>query len=315
MRPEALRTGGSCLLTVSTHDRIDSELRADDEGTAPFSLRAFFPEGFGLFSKGVQMRHRFVLVTGLLTFLACALAGDLFAQTVPGGFSTPAQQGSDLSDGTSMAFAPDGRLFVARSTGEVRVFKNGALLPAAFVRLAISSVDERGLLGIAIDPDFATNGFVYVFYTMSSGTMNRISRFVAYGDERDPGIAEETLLDIDTSALNPSFHNGRGLHFGLDGKLYVSVGDGTTASLSQDPTSIHGKILRFNPDGSIPTDNPTTFQGITTVLPASSAVWAIGLRNPFTFAIQPGTGRMFINDVGEDEWEEINDGIKGRNYG
>jgi glucose/arabinose dehydrogenase len=261
------------------------------------------------------MRHQFVLATGLLTFLVGAAAGDLFAQTVPGGFSLPAQQGSDLSDGTSMAFAPDGRLFVARVTGEVRIFKDGALLPAAFMRLAISSVDERGLLGITLDPDFATNGFVYVFYTMTSGTMNRISRFVASGDVRDTGIAEQVLLDIDTSALNPSYHQGGGLHFGLDGKLYVSVGDGMNAALSQDPTSIHGKILRYNPDGSIPSDNPTTFQGVATVLSAPSAVWAIGLRNPFTFAFQPGTGRMFINDVGEDTWEEINDGIKGRNYG
>jgi glucose/arabinose dehydrogenase len=261
------------------------------------------------------MGHRSVPVTGLLTFLVCAAAGELFAQNVPGGFSAPEQQGTDLSDGTSMAFTPDGRLFVTRSTGEVRVFKNGALLPAAFMRLAINSVDERGLLGIAIDPDFAANGFVYVFYTMTSGTMNRVSRFVAAGDIRDVGVAEHVLLEIDTSALNPSYHNGGGLQFGADGKLLISVGDGMTAALSQNPASIHGKILRVNSDGSIPDDNPTSFQGIATTLPASSAVWAIGLRNPFAFAVQPGTGRVFINDVGEDDWEEINDGIRGRNYG
>lgn len=261
------------------------------------------------------MRPRWFFAAGLLASVAGAAAGDLGAQTVPGGFSAPEQQGSDLSDGTSMAFSRDGRLFVARSTGEVRVFKNGALLPAAFLRLAINSVDERGLLGIALDPDFDANGYLYVFYTMSSGTQNRVSRFVAGGDVRDVRIAEHILLDIDNSALNPSFHNGGGLHFGLDGKLYLSVGDGMRASLSQDPTSIHGKILRINPDGSIPGDNPTAFQGIATPLPAPSAVWAIGLRNPFTFAFQPGTGRLFINDVGEDDWEEINEGARGRNYG
>src|SRR6185436_14892096 len=179
-------------------------------------------------------RHR-GLVTGLLTFLTYAWETDLCAQTVPGGFSLPVQQGSDLSEGTSMAIAPDGRVFVARSTGEVRVFKNGALLPAAFMRLPINSVDERGLLGVVLDPGFSVNGYLYVFYTMSSGTMNRISRFVANGDVRDVGIAEQILLDIDTSALNSSFHNGGALGFGIDGKLYIGVGDGMNSALSQNP--------------------------------------------------------------------------------
>lgn len=260
------------------------------------------------------MRHRRFRATGVLALVVGA-AGELFAQSVPSGFSAPVQQGVDLSDGTSMAFTPDGRLFVARSTGEVRVFRNGALLPAAFTRLDVSSVDERGLLGIAIDPGFEVNGFVYVFYTRSSGTMNRLSRFRAAGDVRDPAIPEEVLLELDTSGLSSGVHNGGGLQFGLDGMLYVSVGDGFRAGLSQDPRSLHGKILRLHPDGSIPADNPTTFQGTSIVLPAPSAVWAIGLRNVFTFAVHPGTGRLFLNDVGEDEWEEINDGLRGRNYG
>lgn len=260
------------------------------------------------------MRDRIVLAT---LFLA-ATAGGLAAQTVPAGFSTPAQQGGDISNGTAMAFAPDGRLFVAQQSGEVRVIQAGTLLAANFLALSVNSTDERGLLGIAFDPDYAVNRFFYVFYTLSGANTNRIARYVASAADpniRDAAIPEDILLDIPTGTVNPQYHNGGALHFGLDGKLYVAVGEGHTSANAQNPANNYGKILRLNPDGSIPSDNPTTFQGTATTLGAPSAVWCIGLRNPFTFAFQPGTGRLFINDVGQNEWEEINDGIQGMNYG
>src|SRR5205823_3647108 len=106
-------------------------------------------------------------------------------------------------------------------------------------------------------------------------------------------------------------HNGGAIHFGSDGKLYIAVGDNANRANSQTLSNRLGKVLRVNSDGSIPVDNPffNTAQG------ANRSIWALGLRNPFTFAFQPGTTRMFINDVGQSTWEEINDGIAGSNYG
>ena len=112
--------------------------------------------------------------------------------------------------------------------------------------------------------------------------------------------------------LGPSdWHNGGGIQFGIDGKLYLAVGENNTPSYSQSMSTVMGKILRLNPDGTIPTDNP--FYGTATGV--NRAIWAMGLRNPYTFAFRPGTGRMFINDVGQNTYEEIDDGMAGANYG
>ncbi len=259
------------------------------------------------------MRHAVALAFVL------AAAGELAAQTVQPGFGPPVQQGGgNLTSGTAMAFAPDGRLFVAQQTGAVRVIKNGALLATPFLSLTVNSADERGLLGIAFDPAYAVNRFFYVFYTRSGVDTNRVARYAADAgnpDIRDAAVAEDVLLDIPTGGGTPQYHNGGALHFGPDGKLYIAVGEGHSSANAQNPTNVYGKILRLNPDGSIPSDNPMNFQGTATTLGAPSAVWCIGLRNPFTFAFQPGTGRLFINDVGQNEWEEINDGLAGMNYG
>ena len=149
---------------------------------------------------------------------------------------------------------------------------------------------------------------MYVHYTATTPTVhNRISRLVANGDVSTG--AETVLVDLPTLSSS-LIHNGGAIHFGPDGKLYVAVGDNGTAP-TRRTSLVFGKILRFNDDGTIPTDNP--FYGSQTGL--ARAVWAYGLRNPFTFAFQPGTGRMHINDVGEATWEEINLGAAGANYG
>jgi glucose/arabinose dehydrogenase len=217
---------------------------------------------------------------------------------------------SGLSNPTAMAFAPDGRLFVAEQGGQLRVIKNGALLATPFVTVTTDPSGERGLLGVAFDPNFATNQFVYVYYTAISPTIhNRVSRFTASGDVAVPG-SEVIILDLDplSGATN---HNGGAIHFGLDGKLYIGVGENANGANAQTLANLLGKMLRINPDGSIPSDNPF----VTTASGVNRAIWALGLRNPFTFAIQTGTGRIFINDVGANTWEEINDGIAGSNYG
>jgi glucose/arabinose dehydrogenase len=215
-----------------------------------------------------------------------------------------------LSNATAMQFAPDGRLFITQQTGQLRVFKNGTLLATPFVTLPVDSNGERGLLGVAFDPAFATNQFVYVYYTTSTAPVhNRVSRFTASGDVAVAG-SEVVILDLNnlSGATN---HNGGALHFGPDGRLYIAVGENATASNAQSMSNLLGKMLRINPDGTIPSDNPF----FASATGNNRAIWTLGLRNPFTFAFQPGTGRMFINDVGQNTWEEINDGIAGSNYG
>ena len=210
-----------------------------------------------------------------------------------------------------MELAPDGRIFVCEQGGRLRVIKNGALLATPFLTLNVDSSGERGLLGIAFDPAFgAGNSFVYVYYTVpSTPRHNRVSRFTGNGDVAVAG-SETVILELDnlSGATN---HNGGAIHFGPDGKLYVAVGENASPSNSQTLANRLGKVLRINPDGSIPNDNPF----FNTATGANRSIWALGLRNPFTFAFQPGTGRLFINDVGQNTWEEINDGIAGSNYG
>jgi glucose/arabinose dehydrogenase len=135
-----------------------------------------------------------------------------------------------------------------------------------------------------------------------------VSRFTANGDVVLGG-SEAAILDLEN--LGASNHNGGAIHFGRDGKLYVAVGDNANSSNAQTLGNRLGKMLRINTDGSIPTDNPF----FSTATGLNRAIWALGLRNPYTFAVQPGTGRTFINDVGEGAWEEINDGAPGANYG
>lgn len=231
------------------------------------------------------------------------------AATLPAGFTETMITG--IASPTAMEIAPDGRIFVCEQGGRLRVIKNGALLPTPFLTLSVDSTGERGLLGIAFDPSFGQlNNFIYVYYTVpSTPRHNRVSRFTANGDVAVAG-SETVILELD-NLTNATNHNGGAIHFGPDGKLYVAVGENATPSNSQTLSNRLGKMLRINSDGSIPTNNPF----FNTATGANRSIWALGLRNPFTFAFQPGTGRMFINDVGQSTWEEINDGIAGSNYG
>jgi glucose/arabinose dehydrogenase len=247
-------------------------------------------------------------------------ASTSLARALPSGF-TKSRIASGLSKPTSMAFAPDGRLFItergtqAGGTGHVRIVKDGALLSTPFVSIPVDDVvitaNERGLLGLAIDPGFSSNNFIYVYYTVpGSPPHNRISRFTAVGDVAAPG-SELSILDLDD--LVNGNHNGGALHFGADGKLYVGVGENHIAANAIDLTNHLGKILRINGDGSAPSDNP--FFDAGDGISARDRIWAFGLRNPFTFAVEPSTGRIFVNDVGEATWEEIDDLVKGSDYG
>jgi glucose/arabinose dehydrogenase len=239
---------------------------------------------------------------------AATLPANFVETQLAGGFTNP----------TAMAFAPDGRLFVCQQGGQLRVVKNGALLATPFLSLTVDSNGERGLLGVAFDPNFASNNFIYVYYTATTPAIhNRVSRFTASVANPDVAAAGSEVAIFDLNNLSGATnHNGGAIHFGPDGKLYIAVGENANPANSQTIGNLLGKILRINSDGTIPNDNPTTFSGIAGSPSGNNrAIWSAGLRNPYTFVFQPGSGRMFINDVGQNTWEEINDGIAGSNYG
>ena len=250
---------------------------------------------------------------------------------------------------TSLVFTPDGRLLVTTQTGQVRVYQNGVLLtsPAIDLNARLCTNSERGLLGIAVDPNFSANHFVYLYYTFNkfntcptgqptnaSNPVNRIARFVlADNNAIDP--ASETVL-IDNIISPNGNHNGGDLHFGKDGLLYVSVGDGGADyagdsgsgganDASRDKNVLLGKILRITSDGAIPAGNPyqgansgrCNVTGGTTPGNWCQETFANGLRNPFRTAFDPNAAgtRFFINDVGQNVWEEINEGAIGADYG
>ncbi len=236
---------------------------------------------------------------------------------LPAGFTETAFTGNGLSNTTAMALHPDGRIFVCQQTGELRVIKNGVVLPTPFVTLPVNPSGERGLLGVAFDPNYATNRFIYVYYTATTPAIhNRVSRFTANSSNEDVAVAGSEVVLLDLENLSATNHNGGAIHFGPDGKLYIATGENAVPSNSQSLANRLGKILRINSDGTIPADNPTSFPNIVgSPTGVNRAIWAVGLRNPFTFNFQSGTGRMHINDVGQGTWEEINVGAVGANYG
>ncbi len=243
-----------------------------------------------------------------VSIIAAIIISSIFisaatGQSLPAGFSQ-VLVANGISSPTVMAFAPDGRIFIAQQTGQLRIIKNGVLLAQPFISLSVNSSGERGLLGIAFDPAFASNNFIYLYYTLPSAVNNRISRFTANGDIAVAG-SEVVILNLDplSTATN---HNGGTMQFGPDGKLYVGVGENANAVNSQNLDTYLGKVLRINKDGSVPAGNP-----FTTGSNQRQRVWEYGVRNPFTISFQPGTGRLFINDVGQVTWEEIDEGTRG----
>jgi glucose/arabinose dehydrogenase len=270
-----------------------------------------------------------------------ALESRLTPTTLPPGF-TETTVASGLVNPTAMDFAPDGRLFVLEQGGNVELVRNDGTLWTA-LHLNVDSQGERGLLGIAFDPSFATNHYVYLYYTnpnpgaatWAAGEHNQLSRFTVNGaNPQQPVFTNEApILDWNTLS-GATNHNGGAIHFGLDGKLYADAGDnvqtftqgGQTYRVSQTLNDLLGKQLRINVAAFntglatrddttvghlIPSDNP--FVGTATGI--NRLIYALGLRNPFTFAVQPVTGTIFANDVGENTWEEIDRIVPGGNYG
>ena len=226
---------------------------------------------------------------------------------------------------TDITHAGDGRIFFTEQSGDVRVIDaSGALLATPFFSTpALDNANEAGLLGIAFHPDYATNGHVYVHYTRNvSGQFSSvIARYTAADPSANTAGATETI--ILTVAQPFGNHNSGPLNFGPDGYLYISMGDGGSGDdpgdRSQNGNLLLGKMLRIDVDGgspyAIPASNPYAAAGDGVL----DEIWAIGLRNPWRFAFDSQTGDMWLADVGQSAWEEINfqaaGDSGGHNYG
>jgi glucose/arabinose dehydrogenase len=251
-----------------------------------------------------------VIATGLLASSVCLSQTN--APTPPDGLLTTPYRveivAGRLQAPWSVVFAPDGRMFFSERPGWVRVIENGKVLeqPALVLRDVAASV-KMGLLGLALSPGFNTNHFVYLAYNYDPGRETYRMRVVRYREKQNRLIEPKTLIEDIPAYRN---HTGGRLRFGPDGCLYIATGDANTPPLSQKPDSLAGKILRINPDGSIPADNP--FVNHTN---AHRAIWSYGHRNPQGLAFQPGTDALFAPEHGPDNGDEINRIIKGGNYG
>ena len=287
----------------------------------------------------------------MLAYAGCGeqepIEGQLFA-AVANDFSDTLLFG--LGSPTDIAFTPDGRMLVTTQPGKLRVAVNGALQATAALDLSnvLCTNSERGLLGVAVDPDFANNHYIYLYHTfkrngscatndLANSPVNRVSRFTFDPATNTASRASEKVLIDNILSLNGN-HNGGDLAFGSDGMLYVTVGDsgcqiggGNCAGANTNGkflSNLNGKILRINKDGTIPATNPfVNANGARACAGAGSPatrlddsqpckeIFAYGLRNPFRFAFKPGTSTFYINDVGQDVWEEIDEGKLGANYG
>lgn len=260
---------------------------------------------------------------------ALALPAGFTDTLVVGGFDTL----------TTVRGAPDGTIALLEQRGRVLMLPPGSTTPVTSLVLDPCLGSERGLLGVAFDPAFVTSGFVYLYYTRPSGggtCVNRVSRFTMSSAKVVDPASEVVLLDnIPSTGGN---HNGGDLNIGGDGHLYVAIGDagrdprgnsgaGGSNDAAQDLSLLVGKIVRVTTSGGVPPDNPFANDpaGVDCRVAGLSApasgrcreIHSWGLRNPYRTPFDPNRNdvRFFINDVGQNTWEEVNEGGLGRNYG
>lgn len=189
--------------------------------------------------------------------------------------------------------------YTEKNTGKIRILDGRRLRKRACADLDVSADGERGLLGIALHPNFKKNHYLYVYYTKRSPLENRVKRFTV----RERRCRKPKVIVKGISAHSSGTHNGGQIEF-AGGKLYVSVGDAQDPGLSQDTSKRAGKILRYNPNGSVPAGNPF-----------NNAVWSFGHRNPFGLAHKPGSTKVYSTENGPSCDDEFNVIKRGRNYG
>lgn len=214
-----------------------------------------------------------------------------------------------LNHPQAVALAPDGRIFfVERTTGNIRVIQYGKLLPTPFATLVVHTGTEEGVLGLALHPEFQTNGWVYVYYSSDSPRTQRIVRFTAAGNL---GTNMTVILDNIGEATS-GLDNGGALVFGADAKLYAGVGVLDSDPSAQSWTSLRGKVLRMNDDGTVPGDNPHPEYAYP-----YSSILAIGFRDVLDLAVHPSVGTLYGTDIydGEAACDEVNIPRSGLNYG
>ena len=234
---------------------------------------------------------------------------------------------------TAFDFTPDGRMIIATQPGQLSIWDEQKRILALDLVAVTCSRIEQGMLGVAVDPDFRTNRFIYIYYTFDEEgeCVNRVSRFTLGDDGRVDASTETVLIDNILSVR--ANHNGGGLQFGKDDYLYVGVGDSGCDydgggcdgdnNASRDLHALVGKILRITKDGGIPPDNPFLgtnserchLTGITTPGKVCQETYLWGLRNPFRFAFDPKTDELYVNDVGQFDHEEIDLAVAGADYG
>ncbi len=291
-------------------------------------------------SRRIWRRRAISLGMGtVLGVLASAYAGSTVRPLLPSGFTREVVV-SGLNLPTAFASLPDGRLLIAEKAGVVRLYSNGALQPTPFIDLRdrVNGHHDRGLLGIAVDPAFASNGYIYLLYTYEHDASRpggpktgRLARYTAAGDtaSRDSELVVLGTQVGDSCRLFPAgadcipsegtSHTIGNLKFAPDGTLFVTMGDAARfdvvdvdALRAQDLDSLGGKLLRITPTGQGVASNPF-WTGDANA--NRSKVWSYGLRNPYRFNLRPGTLTPYVGDVGWSAWEEINVARAGANFG
>jgi aldose sugar dehydrogenase len=245
---------------------------------------------------------------------ACASGGGLAAPSTTPSSSGPAIVATVIQSGLivpwEVAVAPDGRMFVTERPGTISVFESMAPAAKRVMSAQVSGVramGEAGLLGLALDPAFARNQFFYVCASrLDQGEWrNQVLRYRASAN----ALAVDTTI-LRAGIVASGLHDGCRMRFGPDGKLWIATGDGGLPARAQDGSSLNGKVLRINADGSVPSDNPT-LKGQS----APTAVYALGLRNPGGLAFDPRNGTCFVVDAGDQMQDEIDEVSAGANFG
>src|SRR5262245_41902051 len=247
-------------------------------------------------------RARRVFLAALALVVASSVSA--MATELPPGFQETLLV-PNLAAPTAMAWAPDGELWIIGQHGNVWVWRSGSLIQVA--KLPVSADGERGLGGIALDPDYPSNRNVWLYYTTATTPIhNRLSRFTRVGDQ----LVDETVV-LDGPPLVHSVHNGGCLRFASDKTLFLGLGDDDQGVITaQDTHDLRGKILHINRDGAGVADNPFP-DGVA----GDPRVWAYGFRNPWRFSLQPISESLFIGDVGAATFEELDIGVRGGNFG